>query len=71
MEISEMRDLSPQELESKLDDTRDELFRLRFQLQTGQLTDVSRIKATRRAIAKLETVLRERQLAAVPAGEGK
>jgi large subunit ribosomal protein L29 len=71
MLISEMRALSTSELESKLDDAREELFKLRFQFKTGQLNDYSRLKATRRTIARFMTVLRERELAAELAGEEK
>jgi large subunit ribosomal protein L29 len=71
MQISEIRALATPELENKLDDAREELFKLRFQFHTGQLTDYSRLRATRRLIARCETVLRERQLAAELAAEGK
>ena len=63
MKISEMRVMSPQELETKLMDARQELMNLRFQIVTGQLTDTSRLAKTRRLIAQFETILRERQLA--------
>jgi large subunit ribosomal protein L29 len=71
MEISEIRALGTPEIEAKLDDTQEELFKLRFQFRTGQLTDYSRLRVTRRTIARLKTVLRERQLAAAMAGEEK
>jgi large subunit ribosomal protein L29 len=71
MEISEMRALGTPEIEAKLDDAQEELFKLRFQFQTGQLTDYSRLRTMRRTIARLKTVLRERELAAAMAGEGK
>jgi large subunit ribosomal protein L29 len=71
MEISEIRALHTPEIEVKLDDAREELFKLRFQFRSGQLSDYTRLSATRRTIARLMTVLRERQLAAVLAGEEK
>jgi large subunit ribosomal protein L29 len=71
MKISEIQALATPEIESKLEDTREELFHLRFQFKTGELTDYSRLKAARRTIARLETVLRERQLAAQLAAEEK
>jgi large subunit ribosomal protein L29 len=71
MEISEIRALQTPEIEVKLDDAREELFKLRFQFRSGQLSDYTRLSATRRTIARLMTVLRERQLAAVLAGEEK
>jgi large subunit ribosomal protein L29 len=63
MNTSEMRLLSVEELRSKLADARQELMNLRFQVVTGQLTDTSRLKASRRLIARYETLLRERELA--------
>jgi large subunit ribosomal protein L29 len=71
MTITEIRALATPEIEAKLDDTREELFHLRFQFKTGELTDYSRLGATRRTIAQFETVLRERQLAAQLAAEEK
>jgi large subunit ribosomal protein L29 len=71
MKITEIRALATPEVESKLEDTREELFHLRFQFKTGELTDYSRLKETRRNIARFETVLRERQLAAQLAAEEK
>ncbi len=61
MKTSEMRLLSIDELRSKLADTRQELMNLRFQVVTGQLTDTSRLKQTRRLIARYETLLQERE----------
>ena len=63
MKSSEMRLLSVEELRSKLADARQELMNLRFQVVTGQLTDTSRLKQSRRLIARYETLLRERELA--------
>ena len=71
MLISEIRGLTTSEIEGKVDDAREEEFRLRFQFRTGQLTDYSRIVASRRSVARLLTVLRERELAAQPAAEGE
>jgi large subunit ribosomal protein L29 len=70
MRISEVRALTSSEIESKLDDAREEQFKLRFQFRTGQLTDYSRIVVSRRNVARLLTVLRERELASA-AGEGE
>ena len=75
MRISEIRGLSTSEIQAKVDDAREELFKLRFQFKTGQLTDYSRITVSRRSVARLLTVLRERELAAglanAAAGEGE
>lgn len=63
MKTSEMRLVSVEELQTKLADARQELMNLRFQVITGQLTDTSRLKQSRRLIARYETLLRERELA--------
>ena len=63
MKTSEIRLLSIEELRSKLADARQELMNLRFQVVTGQLTDTSRLKISRRLVARYETLLRERELA--------
>ncbi|GAP15314.1 LSU ribosomal protein L29P [Longilinea arvoryzae] len=64
MKLAEIRLKSNEELKAQLSDTRHEYMNLRFQVVTGQLTDTSRLKQTRRLIATLETILRERELAA-------
>ena len=63
MKPAEIRDLSTEEIQSNLDDARDNYFKLRFQFATGQLTDHSQLQIARREIARLATVLRERELA--------
>ena len=63
MKTSEMKLLSTGEIETKLADSRQELMNLRFQIITGQLTDTSRLKKTRRLIALYVTILYERELA--------
>ena len=63
MKTSEIKLLSMGEIETKLTDARQELMNLRFQVITGQLTDTSRLKKTRRQIAVFETVLHELELA--------
>lgn len=62
MKLSEIRLLGETELNTKLTDTRQELMNLRFQMVTGQLTDTSRLKQTRRLIAQYVTILREHEL---------
>jgi large subunit ribosomal protein L29 len=62
MKMSEIRLLGDVELKTRLADTRQELMNLRFQVITGQLTDTSRLKQTRRLVAKFETILHEREL---------
>ncbi|RDV83371.1 50S ribosomal protein L29 [Ammonifex thiophilus] len=62
MKIKEIRDLSNEEIEEKIRASKEELFRLRFQLATGQLDNPMRIREVKRRIARLKTVLREREL---------
>ncbi|MBI2940926.1 MAG: 50S ribosomal protein L29 [Chloroflexi bacterium] len=64
MKATELRALSDQELQTKLDEAYQELFNLRFQQATRQLTNTSRIAQVRKDIARIKTLLRERQLAA-------
>ncbi|MFA7467511.1 MAG: 50S ribosomal protein L29 [Desulfotomaculaceae bacterium] len=63
----ELRELTDQELVKKMNDAKDELFRLRFQLATGQLDNAMRIKDVRRNIARVKTVIREREIGIVRA----
>lgn len=56
------RELSDEELAKKLAESKDELFRLRFQLATNQLDNPMRIKEVRKNIARLKTIIREREL---------
>jgi large subunit ribosomal protein L29 len=64
---SELRELHDEELETKLDEAKQELFNFRFQLVTGQLDNPSRLKEVRRDIARIKTLLREREIAAAEA----
>ena len=63
MKADELRDLSDEELRGKLRELQEELFNLRFQLATGQIENVSRIRTVRRDIARLKTVQQQRALA--------
>jgi large subunit ribosomal protein L29 len=56
----DMRDLSNDELDRRLADTRQELFNLRFQSATGQLENTARLRIARREIARILTVREER-----------
>lgn len=68
MKIKDIRLLTNAELKVKLADARQELMNLRFQITTGQQTDTSRLKITRRLIARFETVAREQELEEVKEG---
>lgn len=62
MKAKEIRQMSDKELNEKLMDLKSELFNLRFQLATGQLDNPMRIKAVRKDIARIKTIMREREL---------
>jgi large subunit ribosomal protein L29 len=63
MKAAELRDLSDEELRGRLRELQEELFNLRFQLATGQIENVSRIRTVRRDIARLKTIHHQRELA--------
>ena len=62
VEASQLRSSSPEELVSKLAEAKEELFNLRFQSATGQLESHGRLRTVRKEIARIYTVLREREL---------
>ena len=66
----ELRSLGDTELVTRLAETKQELFNLRFQNVTGQLENSSRLPLVRREIARINTLLREREIAAAEALEG-
>jgi large subunit ribosomal protein L29 len=66
---SELRNLKPGEIETKLSDAQEEVMKLRFQQVTGQLSDSSRLRVLRREIARMQTILREQKVAGVGKGE--
>jgi large subunit ribosomal protein L29 len=63
MRAAEVRGLSDDELRGRLRELQEELFNLRFQLATGQIENVGRIRTVRRDIARLKTVQHQRALA--------
>jgi len=62
MKMQEIRDLSMQELEDKIKDLKEELFNLRFQNATNQLDNPMRIVSVKKDIARVKTVLKEKEL---------
>ncbi|HHX26319.1 MAG: 50S ribosomal protein L29 [Firmicutes bacterium] len=62
MKAREIRDLSSDELNLRLDSLKEELFNLRFQVATGQLDNPMRVREVRKDIARVKTVLRQREL---------
>jgi len=64
-QATELRELDADELETKLRESKEELFNLRFQVATGQLDNNARLRTVRRDIARIYTVLTERELGLV------
>lgn len=62
LKAKDIRELSDAELNKRLDDSKDELFKLRFQMATGQLDNPMKLQEVRRGIARVKTVIREREL---------
>ena len=63
MKPAEIRDLSPDELRSRVEELNEELFNLQFQHATGQLENAMRLPQVRKDIARFYTVIREKELA--------
>ena len=62
MKASEIRDMSMEEMQRKLDDLKQEFFNLRFQHETGQLENPQKMKQTKRDIARIKTIIKQSQL---------
>ena len=62
MKVNEIRNLTTEEIITKIKESKEELFNLRFQQATGNLEKPSRIKDLRHQVARLKTVLREREM---------
>jgi large subunit ribosomal protein L29 len=69
MRAREIRKLSTTDIQKRLEDVREEHFNLRFQRASGQLEDYNQLRQVRRDIARLKTILRERQIAGQIGGE--
>lgn len=61
--IVELREMSDEQLEDRLENAREEMFNLRFQQASARLQDTARLKTVRREIAQIKEVLHKRQLA--------
>ena len=68
-QAAQVRELADAELETRLVEAKQELFNLRFQNVTGQLDNSARIGQVRREVARIETILRQREIAAAEATE--
>ncbi|ACV23348.1 50S ribosomal protein L29 [Slackia heliotrinireducens] len=64
MKPAEIRELSAEDLAAKLKDARAELFNLRFQMATSQLDNTARVKQVKKDIARIQTEMRAREIAA-------
>lgn len=62
MKTNEIREMSVEELETKLAGLKDELFNLRFQMATGQLENPMKIREVKKSIAQIKTIQREREV---------
>ena len=63
MKASELKELTVEELQTKLTELKEELFNLRFQLAVNQLDNSNRIGAVKKDIARVSTVIRQREIA--------
>ena len=66
-QTAELRELHDEELETRLREAKEELFNLRFQMATGQLDNNRRLRTVRHDIARIYTIMRERELGLSPA----
>lgn len=69
MKSVDIRKLDIKELKEKIEETKKEFMLLRFQAISGQLTDTSKVTKSKRIIARMETILREKQLSVKTEGE--
>ena len=64
MNAADLRDLTYEELVEKLDEAKEELFNLRFQMATNQLDNTARLRQVRREVARIATLMREQEIEA-------
>ena len=64
MKTVDLRKLSYAELQEQLDESKEELFNLRFQIVTNQLDNTARVTEVRRQVARIKTMMREQEIAA-------
>lgn len=62
MKAKELKDLTTEELLKKKKDVKEEVFNLRFQHSTGQLENTARMKLIKRDVARIETIIKEKEL---------
>jgi large subunit ribosomal protein L29 len=71
MDVEKLRNLTDAELDHQRHELNDQLFRLKFQLKMGQTESLNKIRGLRKDVARLHTVMREKQLGIVVAGNGQ
>lgn len=71
MQVSEIRAWTTEELHKRLEEAYQEVFALRYKKASGRLENYSRVKAVKREIAQMKTILRERELSAELIGGGE
>jgi large subunit ribosomal protein L29 len=64
MKVDEFRELSDEDLQAKVDELKEQTFRLRFKLALGNVDTVKQIRANRKDLARVKTLLRQREIAA-------
>lgn len=69
MKVEKIRDLSDEELKHQVQDFSEQVFRLRFQMTTGQTEGLSKLRGLKKDIARIKTILRERELKAASSGK--
>ncbi|NMA34607.1 MAG: 50S ribosomal protein L29 [Clostridiaceae bacterium] len=67
MKASELRNMTQEELQKELNELKSELFKLRFQLVTNQLENPMKLRDVKKSIARVKTVMREREIKGVQA----
>jgi large subunit ribosomal protein L29 len=67
--IVELRELSDDELLDRLNEVKQDVFTLRFQIATGQAENTSLLRVAKRDVARIHTILRQREIAAAEAGD--
>jgi|UniRef100_A0A7V3REY0 large subunit ribosomal protein L29 len=71
MKVKDLREMTIDELSSLVSDQKEKLYKLRFQLELSQLQDTSQILQTKRDIARIKTLIRERELGLAPTNSDK
>jgi len=67
VKLKAIKEMNDAELQKALEDSKDELFRLKFQLATGQLDNPMRIREVKKEIAQIKTIIRQKELGIFPA----